>query len=631
MLVVFHPFFTGRELRPHWESVVRLVGRPSLVVVLAFAAVARAEERPDCGSCHQRHELAAGYQASVHKDLECTACHAIEGHRATTPDAGVCVATFKAPSCEQCHRQQADEYRGSVHDSQRLPVTCEKCHQDIHTLTLHASDKVATSKVCSSCHEHQEAYFGSAHFRALEKGSTDAPSCVDCHGLHAVKKVDNDAQGREFHTRACLKCHDDQALMSRNEVTPIAGATYLASFHGKNVRLGYPERVAGCADCHTAHDVRKADDPKASVNGANVVKTCQQCHAGANESFAKYVAHAEDHDRSRFPALYWTRVAMTGLLVGTFLFFWIHSVLWALRSFVERHRRAHLPHPPAEPSGPKKSFRRFTAVQIGLHLVVIVSFLTLSLTGLPLKFNGTGWGKQVMDFIGGTERARAIHHAAAIITFGYFLAAVAMSLRFLFSKRTPAKGTFWQRLFGPDSLFPNRRDLRDLVAMFKWFAFKGPRPTFDRWTYWEKFDFMAVFWGMFAIGLSGLMLWFPEFFAGFVPGWMFNIATIVHSDEALLATGFIFTVHFFNTHFRPEKFPMDTVIFNGRLSEEEMREERGDQLRRYEAEGRSESLVVEGPTNVVWEFFFRLFGLVAVAIGLVLAAVMVVSLLKGGL
>ena len=104
--------------------------------------------------------------------------------------------------------------------------------------------------------------------------------------------------------------------------------------------------------------------------------------------------------------------------------------------------------------------------------------------------------------------------------------------------------------------------------MIKWFFFKGPKPTFERWTYWEKFDFIAVFWGMFAIGGSGLMLWFPEIFGLFLPGWAFNIATIVHSDEALLATGFIFSVHFFNTHGRPEKFPMDFVIFNGQISKE---------------------------------------------------------------
>jgi cytochrome b subunit of formate dehydrogenase len=174
------------------------------------------------------------------------------------------------------------------------------------------------------------------------------------------------------------------------------------------------------------------------------------------------------------------------------------------------------------------------------------------------------------------------------------------------------------------------RDWRDFSAMVKWFAFRGPKPSFERWTYWEKFDFLAVFWGMFAIGGSGLMLWFPEFFARLLPGWVFNVATIIHSDEALLATGFIFTVHFFNTHFRPEKFPMDTVIFNGRVSHEEMLEERGDQYRRYVDEGRLEDFVDERPKRLLWEFSYRIFGLVAVALGLGLALLMVFTLLGGG-
>ena len=118
-----------------------------------------------------------------------------------------------------------------------------------------------------------------------------------------------------------------------------------------------------------------------------------------------------------------------------------------------------------------------------------------------------------------------------------------MSFDFLFIRKD-VKGIWLQRLFGPDSLCPNLRDIRDVVGMVRWFLFMGPKPTFERWTYWEKFDFLAVFWGMFAIGGSGLMLWFPEFFGYFLPGWMFNVATIIHSDEALLATGFIFTVHF---------------------------------------------------------------------------------------
>jgi len=124
-----------------------------------------------------------------------------------------------------------------------------------------------------------------------------------------------------------------------------------------------------------------------------------------------------------------------------------------------------------------------------------------------------------------------------------------------------------------------RQDFREFIATMKWFVAAGPRPRYGRWTYWEKFDYFAVFWGVFVIGATGLTLWFPIFFTRFLPGWIINVATIIHSDEALLATGFIFTIHFFNTHLRPEKFPMDTTVFSGHMPLAELKR---DKPREYE-------------------------------------------------
>jgi hypothetical protein len=177
---------------------------------------------------------------------------------------------------------------------------------------------------------------------------------------------------------------------------------------------------------------------------------------------------------------------------------------------------------------------------------------------------------------------------------------------------------------------PTFRDIKDVTGMVRWFLFKGPKPTFDRWTYWEKFDFIAVFWGMFAIGGSGLMLWFPEFFGMFLPGWAFNIATIVHSDEALLATGFIFTVHFFNTHGRPEKFPMDFVIFNGQIAKEELLEERGDQWKRYQELGIMEKYACKKTSGIMYDFFVKAFGFCAVIIGITMVVLMIFAFMHGG-
>jgi cytochrome b subunit of formate dehydrogenase len=137
------------------------------------------------------------------------------------------------------------------------------------------------------------------------------------------------------------------------------------------------------------------------------------------------------------------------------------------------------------------------------------------------------------------------------------------------------------------------------VGNIKWFLGKGPRPHYGRWTYWEKFDYFAVFWGIFVIGISGLMLWFSEFFTRFIPGAALNVATIIHSDEALLATGFIFTVHFFNTHLRPEKFPMDTVVFTGRMPLEEFRRDKPAEYEALVQSGRLQEVLVEPYPEIV--------------------------------
>ena len=211
--------------------------------------------------------------------------------------------------------------------------------------------------------------------------------------------------------------------------------------------------------------------------------------------------------------------------------------------------------------------------------------------------------------------AGLIHRICAAITFAYFGTTFVYIFYFLFFKKIQGNPNPLQRLFGPDSLCPRWKDVQDIVRMVRWFFNKGPKPQFDRWTYWEKFDFLAVFWGMFAIGLSGLMLWFPEFFTIFLPGWVLNIATIVHSDEALLASGFIFTVHFFNTHFRPSKFPIDTVIFTGRFPKYELVEERPEQFKRLMAEKTLETYRDKYPSALT-DLFSTVVGFAMLAIGL---------------
>ncbi|MGD0586267.1 MAG: cytochrome c3 family protein [Oryzomonas sp.] len=606
---------------------------PFLMLLIAWASPSLAEQGmaidpATCLGCHGDKISVRAFAESVHGKNACTSCHVDITDLVKHMKKEIKVQKVQ---CERCHKKQNAEHYASVHISKG--VMCADCHTDIHVHKYWKNDKRIVVAKCVQCHDKESVYQKSIHGKAVAAGNKDSAACNDCHGLHEIKPLGDPKSyaNRDFHTKVCLKCHSDEEMMKRNNVFNVAVKTYMESYHGKNYRLGFPEKVAGCADCHTAHSVLPKDDPKSSVNPANLVNTCAKCHAKATVLFTKFYAHGEHSDREKYPILYYTFLAMTGLLLSTFTVFWIHTLLWMFRGFVENREKAdklaqgeyHHVAPDAH-----KQYRRFNRIHIFMHILVITSFLGLSLTGLPLKFSTQHWAISLMNLYGGSANAGFIHRICAGITFVYFAMALVMSINFLFIKKD-IPGNPIQRLFGPDSLCFNLRDIMDVTRMVRWFFFRGPKPTFERWTYWEKFDFVAVFWGMFAIGGSGLMLWFPELFGQFLPGWAFNVATIVHSDEALLATGFIFSVHFFNTHGRPEKFPMDFVIFNGQIGKEEMLEERGDQWKRYEDMGITEQYACKRTSGVAYDFLVKGFGFCALFTGISLLLLMILAFVSG--
>ena len=259
----------------------------------------------------------------------------------------------------------------------------------------------------------------------------------------------------------------------------------------------------------------------------------------------------------------------------------------------------------------KMQFQRFTRLNRVLHILMIVSFISLALTGMTLKFSFTGWAAILSHLFGGFESAGYIHRFFAVVMVSIFIIHI-IGLTKLKKKEYK---TWKALLFNHDSMLFNKKDLKDFIGSIKWFLGKGERPQYGRWTYWEKFDYFAVFWGIFVIGSTGITLWFPEILTSVFPGWVINVATIIHSDEALLATGFIFTVHFFNTHLRPEKFPMDIVIFSGRMPLEEFRLDRPAEYKELVEKGELENYLVEPYPEIVLKAI-RIFGWIALSLGL---------------
>jgi thiosulfate reductase cytochrome b subunit len=269
----------------------------------------------------------------------------------------------------------------------------------------------------------------------------------------------------------------------------------------------------------------------------------------------------------------------------------------------------------------QRYYRRFTPIERVLHVCLMLTFVGCALSGLPLIFADRPWAAALARLLGGFEGAGLIHRICATVMIVVFVSHVVM----VFGKAI-AGGNLMKVLWGPDSMVPQLQDGIDIYRNFLWFIGRGARPQFDRWTYWEKFDYWAVFWGMLIIGGSGLLLWFPVFFSKLLPGWMFNIAALVHGEEAMLAVGFIFTFHFFNGHLRPEKFPMDTVIFTGRISEHELKDERAVQYARLVREGRLEAELAPPPTAES-KWFGWVVGGTALTLGIVVIVLIVYSVL----
>jgi cytochrome b subunit of formate dehydrogenase len=254
------------------------------------------------------------------------------------------------------------------------------------------------------------------------------------------------------------------------------------------------------------------------------------------------------------------------------------------------------------------------------HALLFTSFLLLAATGLPLLFNDAVWARPLATMFGGFGVTGVVHRVFAVLLMGVFVTHVARIATRLFRGD---RGILW----GPTSMVPQPRDVSDLYHHVRWFLHRGPRPAFGRYTYWEKFDYWAVFWGMLVIGGSGLMLWFPEFFARFLPGWIFNVALLVHGEEALLAVGFIVTIHFFNSHMRPHKFPMDMTMFTGVVGEEEYRLERPLEVERLRVTGEL-SRRTAPPPDAGFMRRARIGGGVAIAVGLMLFVLIVVAALS---
>jgi len=563
---------------------------------------------PDAdGAMRQLHVSKDAFQKSVHSQRSCLECHKdIQElpHRSNIERKVGCIkchqtrweSAQKEGKTEEFERlgvvvKQIGKYMDSIHarpnieDQSRTNATCYDCHDAHYIFPEDSMERVEARltipEICGKCHaEQRDAYFTSVHGKEVaQNGNLNAAICTDCHTTHDIDSPKQDSI-RLAITKNCGNCHAKQLK------------TYMGTYHGQVNRLGYAH-TAKCFDCHGNHEIQRVDDPASTVHENNRLETCQNCHEDASEGFVDFHPHGNTHDFDRYPNMWIASKLMIGLLAVVFTFFWGHAALWFYREYKDRKEGKHTAHIDVTdlPNTKGKHFRRFSWGWRITHLALVLGVMILVLTGMTVLYADSFWAPTVMNLLGGPEVAGTLHRFGAMIFisvfFGHLLAIAVCIIR-------NCKTWTW---FGPRSLLPNWQDLKDVIAMFRWFFGKGERPIFDKWAYWEKFDYWAPFWGLTIVGVSGAMMWFPEITASVFPGWIFNVATIVHGEEAFLAAVFLFTVHFFNSHFRPDKFPQDIAMFTGTVPLEEYKREHTLEYQRLVESGEIDKYLVDAPSK----------------------------------
>ncbi len=214
--------------------------------------------------------------------------------------------------------------------------------------------------------------------------------------------------------------------------------------------------------------------------------------------------------------------------------------------------------------GLEEKITRFDIHQIIQHAVLMVSFILLVVTGLPLKFSNAAVSQWWVGVWGGIEVTRSVHHFAAwvmVIVCVYHLVYIVYSTLIL------------KRPF-PVKMIPRGQDFAKFFQELGYFVgLRKERPQYDRFNWREKFDYWAIFWGMPVMAGSGFILMYPTLVTKYLPGWAVPTALVAHSDEAMLALIWIFLVHIFFNHFTPGILPLNTSIFSGKVRKERYRRE----------------------------------------------------------
>ncbi len=546
---------------------------------------------PTCNNCHD--DVYEIYDQSIHRlgrkqgvkiAATCWDCHGSHGIRAVTDTSSMVYGKHLLQTCANCHSNTrvmrqfghrrldpVELYAESVHgkifreNPEATVATCITCHgsHDIKPAVDPQSNltELNVPETCGTCHEEvKNQYTQSVHWLSLKRGHHEAPNCTDCHGEHNIHGYTN---GSPFEhpeleaTRVCASCHASKHLMDRFGLDNRRFESYFKTYHGLAVLKGSP-RAATCTSCHETHAIREAADSLSTVNQKNLANTCSHCHNNVTADFARIEVHpiglkGRNYIAYIFREIYrWLIVVVIGGMI-------LHNLLIVVYH-IRQKRRA---------KKDSELVPRFQSFEVYQHLLLILSFGTLVITGFALRFPEASW-VQALYSLGMVEAVRStLHRIAAIILL------VISSIQagyFIFTKK--GRQEF-------KAMLPTGKDFSDLLKNIRYhLGLSSEKPRFDHFDYGEKAEYLALIWGVIIMGVTGFMLWFPEAFARYLPSWFFGTAEIVHYYEAWLASLAILVWHWFFVIFHPDVYPMNVTWIDGKISLEELKHHHPEEYER---------------------------------------------------
>ena len=539
-------------------------------------------QKINCVECHADAQTA--YSHSTHANAakngktpvaNCEDCHGGVHEILASDDAKSPVNHANIPAtCGRCHGQKFlmesngasvqafISYQESVHGravekGSTKAAVCTDCHGSHEILPANDAKspiyKFNVPNTCGKCHSEIEQTFNSSiHGQAIARGNGLSPVCTDCHGIHSIKAhadPNSPVSEQNLSRDTCARCHEGVRLSSEFGVPGNRVSSYMDSYHGL-ASEGGSVVAANCSSCHGVHNILPSSDPHSTINRANLDATCGKCHKGVTQKFTLTKVHSEDgvHPKDIGSVVTrWVRLIYVPLILLVIGAMLLHNVIiWRSKAIARRRMQNPM-------------MVRMTTNQRWQHLILLMSFIILVFTGFALKFPDS-WFAEVLGM--GEHLRSIIHRIAGVILIGAGIYHVFYIAAFREGRRLIR------------DLAPEPKDGLDAMrAMLYHLGLSRNKPKFGRFTYGEKAEYWALVWGTALMGLTGVMMWAKVWVGNLLARWWVDVATVVHFYEAILATLAIVVWHFYQVFGDPDVYPMNWAWWDGKMPVEHYKEE----------------------------------------------------------